>query len=50
MFGNKNSRVELRVGLTGLKEAESYIDFAMSNVKQSNLWKSKDSGFYDLIA
>ncbi len=33
----------------GLKQKpnESYIDY-VKRVKQSNLWKSKDNGFYDL--
>lgn len=29
------------------KPNESYIDY-VKRVKQSNLWKSKDNGFYDL--
>ncbi|MBE5661382.1 YSIRK domain-containing triacylglycerol lipase Lip1 [Staphylococcus sp. SS21] len=49
MFGNKNSRVDFGLAQWGLKQKpnESYIDY-VKRVKQSNLWKSKDNGFYDL--
>ncbi|PTI61632.1 lipase [Staphylococcus warneri] len=48
-FGNKDSRVDLGLSQWGLKQKpnESYIDYA-KRVKNSNLWKSQDNGFYDL--
>ena len=48
-FGNKDSRVDFGLSQWGLKQKpnESYIDYA-KRVKNSNLWKSQDNGFYDL--
>ncbi|WP_454911768.1 YSIRK-targeted triacylglycerol lipase [Staphylococcus warneri] len=48
-FGNKDSRVDFALSQWGLKQKpnESYIDYA-KRVKNSNLWKSQDNGFYDL--
>ncbi|MEJ7494031.1 YSIRK-targeted triacylglycerol lipase [Staphylococcus pasteuri] len=48
-FGNKDSRVDFGLSQWGLKQKpnESYIDY-VKRVKNSKLWKSQDSGLYDL--
>lgn len=48
-FGNKNSRVDFGLSQWGLKQKpnETYLQYAQ-RVKNSNLWKTQDNGFYDL--
>lgn len=47
--GNKFSRADLGLTQWGLKQRpdETYIDY-VKRVENSNLWKTKDNGFYDL--